>query len=166
VKEKTLDIVEQRMEAEEYHGERDSWVRRSVVDGAIQTPLRYIASVGVFAYKGMWFLRQGGALFNIVALVCFFAVFFGALFVGNQLLVAAFGLPAGLFFFISIFTHALTRYTAPITPFVIISVLWLLTALARKAFGTRTLQEIVNRSERRTTERAQAVDEQPSRVGS
>ena len=137
VKEKTLEIVEQRMEAEGYHGERDSWVRRSAVDSAIQNPLRYIASVGVFAYKGMWFLRQGGALFNIVALVCFFAVFFGGLFSGKQLLVAAFGLPAGLFFFISIFTHALTRYNAPITPFVIISVLWLLTTVARKVWCSR-----------------------------
>jgi hypothetical protein len=143
---KKFEIFELRMKAEGYTGERERWLRRSALDSAMQNPLRYVASVAVFAYKGMWFFKQGGVLFNVVALLCFFAVFFGALFTDKQLLVAAFGLPAGLFFFISIFTHALTRYNAPITPFVIISGLWLLTALARKAVGTRTLQEIINRS--------------------
>jgi hypothetical protein len=122
------------MAAEGHQGDPGKWVRHAALDAAIQNPLRYIASVGVFAYKGMWFLRQGGILFNVVALVCFFALFFSALFAGNQPLVAAFGLPAGLFFFISIFTHALTRYNAPITPFVIISILWLLNALAERAY--------------------------------
>jgi hypothetical protein len=49
-------------------------------------------------------------------------------------MLAAFGLPVGLFFFIAIFTHGLTRYTSPMTPFVILSVLWLLAASARQAY--------------------------------
>jgi len=132
MKKEMFDIFKQRMEAEGYHGERERWIRRAALESAIRNPLRYVASVGVFAYKGMWFLRPGGIVFNVVAVVCFFALFFSALFAGNQLLVAAFGLPAGLFFFVSVFTHALTRYNAPITPFVIISILWLLTTLARR----------------------------------
>ena len=101
---------------------------------AIENPLRYVASIPVFAYKGMWFMTRAGALLNLLALLCFFGVFFVALFTRNQVLLAAFGLPAGLFFFISIFTHALTRYNQPMTPFVILSVLWLIAALARAAY--------------------------------
>ncbi len=77
---------------------------------SIENPLRYVASIPVFAYKGMWFMHRPGPLLNLLMLLCFFGVFFGALFTRNQVLLAAFGLPAGLFFFISIFTHALTRY--------------------------------------------------------
>ena len=122
------------MAAEGYKGDSGKWVKRAALDAAIQNPLRYVASIGVFAYKGMWFMPRAGALINLLVVLCFFGVFFGALFTRNQLLLAAFGLPAGLFFFISIFTHALTRYTSPMTPFVILSVLWLLAALARVAY--------------------------------
>ena len=58
----------------------------------------------------MWFMTRAGPQFNLIALLCFFGIFIGALFTRDQILLAAFGLPAGLFFFISIFTHALTRY--------------------------------------------------------
>ncbi len=81
---------------------------------------------------GSW--TAAGPLLNLLALLCFFGVFFVALFTRDQVLLAAFGLPAGLFFFISIFTHALTRYNLPMTPFVILSVLWLVAALARVAY--------------------------------
>ena len=69
-----------------------------------------------------------------MALACFFSLFLGALFTCRQDLVAAFGLPAGLFAFISTFTHALTRYNAAMTPFVIISVLWLIDAFVRRTY--------------------------------
>ncbi len=134
MKQNKWDIVSQRIKAQDYQGTRNAWLKRSALDAAIQNPLRYIASIGVFAYKGMWFMTPAGALFNLAAFLCFFGVFFGALFTGRQYLVAAFGLPAGLFFFISTFTHALTRYNACMTPFVIISVLWLLIALFRRAY--------------------------------
>jgi hypothetical protein len=74
-------------------------------------------------------------LLNLLMLLCFFGVFFGALFTRRQVLLASFGLAAGLFFFISIFTHASERFTSPMTPFVIVSVLWLISALARKTYG-------------------------------
>ena len=79
-------------------------------------------------------MSRAGALINLLVVLCFFGVFFGALFTRNQVLLAAFGLPAGLFFFISIFTHAMTRYNQAMTPFVILSVLWLIAALAREAY--------------------------------
>ena len=83
----------------------------------------------------------GGWLFNLVALACFFGLFVGALVTRRQELVAAFGLPVGLFAFVSTFTHALTRYNAAMTPFVIISVLWLIAVLARKAYlGSRGIE--------------------------
>ena len=111
------------MTAEGFQGDKREWLKRSALDAALNNPLRYVESIGVFALKGMWFLQAGGGIFNVVALACFFSLFLGALFTCRQDLVAAFGLPAGLFAFISTFTHALTRYNAAMTPFVIISVL-------------------------------------------
>ena len=100
----------------------------------VEHPLRYVASIPVFAYKGMWFMTRAGTLLNLLTLLCFFGVFFVALFTRNQVLLAAFGLAAGLFSFISIFTHALTRYNQPMTPFVILSVLLLVAAVGRTAY--------------------------------
>ena len=74
---------------------------------------------------------------NAVAVLCFLGLFLGAVVVGNQVLAAAFGLGAGLFLFTAMFTHALVRFNAPITPLVIISLLWLLTVGSRWAFGRR-----------------------------
>lgn len=128
-------IFAERIQDEGYQGDRSEWVKGKVVDYVTENSLRYLASIPVFAYKGMWFMDRTGGLFNFLALLCFFGVFFGALFTRDQVLLAAFGLPAGLFFFISIFTHALTRYNAPMTPFVIISGLWLVAALARGAYS-------------------------------
>ena len=124
----------ERIEAEGYQGGRSVWVKSKVFNYVVEHPLRYVASIPVFAYKGMWFMNRAGPLLTLLMLLCFFGVFFGALFTRNQILLAAFGLPAGLFFFISIFTHALTRYNQPMTPFVIFSVLWLIAALARIAY--------------------------------
>ena len=129
VKEEKWELLKERMAAEGYKGESGKWVKRAALDAAIQNPLSYFASIGVLALKGIWFMTSAGALINLLALLCFFGVFFGALFTRNQLLLAAFGLTAGLFFFISIFTHALTRYSSPMTAFVILSVLWLLAEL-------------------------------------
>ena len=113
---------------------KNRWIKSSFLEYVAENPLRYIASVGVFAYKAIWCMPRAGALLNLVFITCFFGVFFGALFSRNQMLIAAFGLPAGLFLFISFFTHALPRYTMAMTPFVIISVLWLLTTLVRNGY--------------------------------
>ena len=128
------EIASGRAQAEGYNGPRDAWLKQAAFEAAMRNPLRYIASTAVFAYKGAWFMKRAGALFNLVAVMCFFGVFFGALLTGNRVLVAAFGLPVGLFFFISIFTHALTRYSSPITPFVILALLWLLATLSRRVY--------------------------------
>ena len=127
-------IFAERIEDEGYQGDRSKWVKGKVISYVVEHPLRYIASIGVFAYKAMWFMTRAGPQFNLIALLCFFGIFIGALFTRDQVLLAAFGLPAGLFFFIAIFTHALTRYTSPMTPFVLVSVLWLFAALARRAY--------------------------------
>ena len=126
-------IFAERIEDEGYQGERSKWVKGKFFNYVVEHPIRYIASIGVFAFEAMWFMPRAGP-FNLVALLCFFGVFFGALFTREQVLLAAFGLPAGLFFFIAIFTHGLTRYTSPMTPFVILSVLWLIATLARRAY--------------------------------
>ena len=141
VKENKWTILAERMQAEGYQGDSQKWIKHAILNYAVQKPLRYIESIGVFAYKGMWFMRDGGWLFNLVALACFFGLFVGALVTRRQELVAAFGLPVGLFAFVSTFTHALTRYNAAMTPFVIISVLWLIAVLARKAYlGSRGIE--------------------------
>jgi hypothetical protein len=144
------EIMFERMRADNIRSDKNEWIKDKVLSYVTENPLRYLGSVGVFAYKGMWFMTQAGSLFNLVALLCFFGVFFGALFTRNQVLIAAFGLPSGLFFFISIFTHALTRYTAPMTPFVVISVLWLIGALARKSYRRSPwLRNLIGRCARR-----------------
>jgi hypothetical protein len=126
-------IFAERIKGEGYQGEQSSWVKSKFFNYVVEHPLRYIASIGVFGYEAMWFMPRAGS-FNLVALLCFFGIFFGALFTRDQVMLAAFGLPVGLFFFIAIFTHGLTRYTSPMTPFVILSVLWLLAASARQAY--------------------------------
>jgi hypothetical protein len=147
IKKEKYDIFKQRMSEDGYRGEAASWQRRAAIDYVIQHPLRYIASVGLFAYKGMWIIPYSGplliaAVFNVMMILCFFGVVLRAILTGNRLLVAAFGLPAGLFLFTSSITHALNRYNAAITPFAIIAVLWLLTKLVRKVSSFKALPMI------------------------
>jgi hypothetical protein len=146
---KPADILKKRMEAEGFQNDEDEWLRRAALNFVIQHPLRYIATIGVFAYKGMGFMSDPEIaaaigvdrviliLLNAVAVLCFLGVFLGAVVVGNQVLVAAFGLGAGSFLFMAMFTNAMARFSAPITPLVILSLLWLLTALIRRALWVR-----------------------------
>lgn len=134
-----------RMQADGFSGDRDEWLRHMAISYISEHPLRYIASIGVFAYKGMWFLGRAGTDFNIVAMLCFLGVFFWSVLSGNQKLFAAFGSGAGLYLFISAFTHALTRYNAPITPLVIIANLWLLVAIVRRILQLPRAKEFTGR---------------------
>lgn len=129
-KTRKAETLKQRIKAEGYHGDRDAWMMRAAIKYVKDHPLRYVASIGVFAYKGMGFMKRGGVAFNVLAMLCFLGVFFGAFFTANQTLFAAFGLPGGLYIFTSMFTHALTRFNAPITPFAVISMAWLVYATA------------------------------------
>ena len=117
-------------------------MRQQLLNYIVENPVRYIASIPVFAYKGMWFLKgsvplltKGIPLFNILAMLCFLGLFFFALFTRKQALVAALGLAVGLFLFMAMFSHALTRYTAAMTPFVLLSTVWVIAALTRWAYG-------------------------------
>jgi hypothetical protein len=136
---KIADIVK-RMKAEGFEGNEGNHerLRGEALDFVIQNPLRYVATIGVFAYKGMWFMKYSGGwvaiAFNAVAILCFLSVFLGAVVAGNLTLVATFGLSAGLFLFTSMFTQAFTRFNGPITPIVILSVLVLLVPLCQSVF--------------------------------
>src|SRR5262249_31039691 len=141
---KLADFVK-RMKAERMKAEGLEWnegnyeeVRGEALDFVIQNPLRYVATIGVFAYKGMWFMKYSGGwvaiAFNAVAILCFLGVFLGAVAARNLTLVATFGLSAGSFLFMSMFTLAMTRFNAPIPPIVILSVLVLLVALGQSFF--------------------------------
>ena len=140
VKERRWEIYKSRMEAEGYRrGDKKKWLRNSVVSSVVNDPLRYFSSVGVFAYRGMWFMRPSGIasrldpmtfyVMSALSVLCFLGVFFGGLVARNKVLIAAFGLGAGSFLFYSALSHALRRYNAPLTPLVIISVIWLCVAL-------------------------------------
>ena len=133
VKEKHGQIFAQQMQAEGYTGSAEQWRRQMVMRYIAQHPLEYVASIPIFAYKGMGFMQNWGMIFNGLALLSFFCVFLWAIFAGQQILVAAFGLGAGLFAFISVFTDAVVRYNSPMTPLVVVSVLWLAAAF----FGHR-----------------------------
>ena len=134
VKPRRERVFTERMQTEGNPANKNEWIKGAFLQYVVEHPFRYIASVGVFAYKALWCMPRAGALLNLLFVTCFFGVFFHALFSRNQIPIAAFGLPAGLFFFMSFFSHALPRYTMAMTPFVIISVLWLLVALLRKGY--------------------------------
>jgi hypothetical protein len=140
------ETFKQRMEADGFEGDRKEWLNQVAFAYIAQHPLRYVASIGVFAYKGMWFMIYGRFFyFNLIAVLLFVGVFIWALLSGNRTLVAAFGLSFGSFLFISVFTHALTRYNAPITPIVIIADLWLLIAITQMALKLPLVQKIHHR---------------------
>jgi hypothetical protein len=137
---KPLEMLADKMKAEGFTGDTRDWFRTKALNFVLQNPLRYLATIPIYAYKGMWFFQDGGyvslintkivSALNLVTVLSFLGVFFGALIARNQVLVAAFGLAGGLFLFNSMFTHAISRFNSPITPFVILSLLWLLAALA------------------------------------
>jgi hypothetical protein len=139
------ETFKQRMEADGFEGDRKEWLNQVAFAYIAQHPLRYVASIGVFAYKGMWFTTYGGFYFNPINVLLFVGVFIWALLSGNRTLVAAFGLSFGSYLFISVFTHALTRYNAPITPIVIIADLWLLIAITQMALKRPLVQKIHHR---------------------
>lgn len=134
-------IFEARMKAEGYQGTVEQWLRRSILLSIMKDPLGYLESVGLFAYRGMWFMQPSGFAqqldpltfyaLSALLLLCLLGVFFGGLIAGNRLLVATFGLAAGVFLFNSAFSHGLPRYNAPITPLVMIAAFWICVAVGR-----------------------------------
>ena len=138
-KQRRQKIYQARMQAEGYKGNVKSWLRRAVFSSILHDPLRYAASIGVFAYRGVWFMRPSGILrfapiafygLSALSVLCFLGVFFWGVCARNKTLIAAFGLGAGAFLFHAALTHGIPRYNAPLTPLVIISILWLCFALA------------------------------------
>ncbi len=149
------EIFKTRMRAEGFDGKTEQWLRRSALSSVVNHPLHYLQSIGVFAYRGMWFMEPAGfaakldpmtfyALSTILVLV-FLGVFFGGLIARNRVLIAAFGLSAGACLFHSALTHAIPRYNKPIAPIVIIAVLWLCVALARRLMRRKPDAVIVER---------------------
>ena len=109
----------------------------------VNDPLNYLLSVGLFAYRGMWFMQPSGlaaqldpltfCALSAVSLLCLLGVFFSGLIAGDRILVAAFGLAAVAFFVHAALSHGLPRYNAPITPLVVVAVFWICVAFGRYA---------------------------------
>ena len=141
VKQRRADIYKTRMEAEGYRGDTKAWIRKSAVLSLVDHPLRYLLSIGIFAYRGMWFMQPSGqaaqlnpmtfCALSAISVLCLLGLFLGGLAARNEVLIAGFGLPAGAFIFHSALTHAIPRYNGPLTPFAIIAVLWLVVGLAQ-----------------------------------
>jgi hypothetical protein len=144
-KDERVAIFTQRMQAEQYLGARGPWLKDKALDYVVENPARYLASIPLFAYKGLWFLSGAGAVINLLAVLTFLCIFFAAVLARDRVLLAAFGLAAGLYFFIAIFTHALLRYNAPMTPFVVLSCLWLVGAGAHWANRRFDLERMLQR---------------------
>ena len=51
---------ESKKNAEGYEGTTEQWLRRKAILSAVNQPLEYLASVGLFAYRGMWFMQPSG----------------------------------------------------------------------------------------------------------
>ena len=62
LKDDKWETSNQRMTAEGFQGDKREWLKRSALDAALNNPLRYVESIGVFALKGMWFLQAGGGV--------------------------------------------------------------------------------------------------------
>ena len=43
------------------------WVKGKAFNYVVEHPLRYVASIPVFAYKGMWFMTRAGTLLNLLS---------------------------------------------------------------------------------------------------
>ena len=165
VRERRYEEFERRMAAKGYMGSPRAWQWQFAKNYVFEHPIRYIASIPVFAYKGMWIATKLGAPFNILLICSLLSVFVWALVFGNRSLVAALGLSVGCFAFISMFSHALVRYNAPVVPIAVIAMLWLSVATANrlrehpltKAFHLRvtatfhTLKDSNSASQRRPT---------------
>lgn len=125
---------ESKKNAEGYEGTTEQWLRRKAILSAVNQPLEYLASVGLFAYRGMWFMQPSGlagrldpmvfCALSAFSVLCLLGVFFCGFIAGNRELVAAFGLAVGAFFFYSALSYGLPRYSAPNTPFAIMAVFW------------------------------------------
>lgn len=136
---------ESEKNAEGYQGTTEQWLKRKAILSVVNHPLDYLASVGLFAYRGIWFMRPSGLAqrldpmvfyaLNALSLLCLLGVFFGGLIAGNRVLVGAFGLAVGAFIFYSALSYGLPRYSAPITPFAVIAVFWALHYLAKSLLG-------------------------------
>jgi hypothetical protein len=136
---------ESEKNAEGYQGITEQWLKRKAILSVVNHPLDYLASVGLFAYRGIWFMRPSGLAqrldpmvfyaLNALSLLCLLGVFFGGLIAGNRVLVGAFGLAVGAFIFYSALSYGLPRYSAPITPFAVIAVFWALHYLAKSLLG-------------------------------
>ena len=146
VKQRRAEIYKSRMEAEGFSSvDTKRWLRSSLLSSVVNHPLNYLLSIGVFAYRGMWFMQPAGEASHLapmtfyalsaISVLCFLGVFFGGLVARDKVLVAAFGLGAGAFLFYSALSHAIPRYNEPLTPLVIIAVLWLCVALGRGHFA-------------------------------
>jgi hypothetical protein len=144
-KDRRAEIFAQRMAAEGFQGSRDVWLKQMALKYIAEHPGRYIASIGVFAYKGMRFTHRAGIGFDIVAILCFLGVFVWGLVSGNRMLVAAFGLGFGCYLFMSMFTHVLTRYNSPITPLILVADLWLAIVIAQALQGRPRINNIKKR---------------------
>ena len=141
----------ERMKAEGYQGTSEQWLRRETLLSMVNDPLGYLLSVGLFAYRGMWFMQPSGFAgqldpltfyaLSAISILCLLGVFFGGLIAGNRVLVAAFGLAAGAFAFHAALSHGLPRYNAPSTPLVIIAVFWICVALGRYLLALRELSQ-------------------------
>jgi hypothetical protein len=144
-------IFQERMKADGYEGTTEQWLRRATLLSMVKDPLGYLTSVGLFAYRGTWFMQPSGLAgrldpltfyaLSALSLLCLFGVFFGGLIAGNKVLVAAFGLPVGAFIFHSALSHGLPRYNTPITPFVVIAVFWICVAVGSYLWRLRDPSE-------------------------
>jgi hypothetical protein len=142
---------ESERKVEGYEGTTEQWLRRKTILSAANQPLEYLASVGLFAYRGIWFMEPAGVAqridpvvfyaLNALSLICLLGVFFGGLIVGNKVLVGAFALAVGSFIFYSALSYGLPRYSAPMTPFAVIAVFWALHYLGKSLVSlTRRLR--------------------------
>lgn len=132
---------ENKKNAEGYDGTTEQWLRHKAVLSAINHPLVYLTSIGLFAYRGMWFMQPCGLAAQVdplgfyglsaLFLLCLLGLFFGGLISGHKVLTATFGLAVLAFILYSALSYGLPRFNAPLTPFVILAVFWTLHSLWR-----------------------------------
>ena len=98
----------------------------------VRTSNSYIASIPVFAYKGMWIATKLGAPFNILLICSLLSVFVWALVFGNNSSSPLSASPSAALPSYRCSAYALVRYNAPVVPIAVIAMLSLSVATANR----------------------------------
>ncbi len=119
---------------------------RLAVGRLLESPVKYILSIPVYYYRGIWWLNanqlhEGKSLYVklifyvmvIISHILFFSVGLYSVIMARPKLFAIFGLSLGWLLFYAMFTHNIIRYGVPPIPIFLLAMVWIAYLVARQA---------------------------------